>query len=70
MRAVAILLGALLFASEAAAEERWALVLSGASGGAKYAEQMREWRTTLASALVERYGFTTDKVRVDRKSVV
>jgi hypothetical protein len=53
----------LCLASEARAEERWAIVLSGASGGAKYAEQMREWRTTLSAALVERYGFTPDKVR-------
>jgi hypothetical protein len=37
--------------------------LSGASGGAKYAEQMRDWRASLASALVDRYGFAADKVR-------
>jgi hypothetical protein len=54
----------LCVASEARAEERWAVVLSGASGGAKYAEQMREWRTTLSAALVERYGFAPDKVRM------
>ena len=39
------------------------MILSGASGGAKYAEQMREWRSSLASALVDRYGFPADKVR-------
>ncbi|MGH9175666.1 MAG: hypothetical protein ACRD1H_14970 [Vicinamibacterales bacterium] len=59
-----IIVVALSFAAEAQAEERWALVLSGASGGAKYAEQMGEWRTALTSALVDRYGFTADKVRV------
>lgn len=55
-----------LFAAvdSAAAQERWAVVISGASGGPKYAEQMQEWRTTLASALMERYGFAQDKVRV------
>jgi hypothetical protein len=54
----------LVCATSAAAEERWAIVLSGASGGAKYAEQMQQWRTTVASALVDRYGFAADKVRV------
>ena len=42
MRCACVLLAR--FAGGAGAEERWALVLSGASGGAKYAEQMREWR--------------------------
>ena len=64
MRVAASLVLALLLAQEARAEERWALILSGASGGSKYAEQMREWRTTLSSALVDRYGFTAGKVRV------
>ena len=64
MRVVIGLLVAVLCAAEARAEERWAIVLSGASGGAKYAEQMREWRTALAAALVDRYGFTKDKVKV------
>jgi hypothetical protein len=39
-------------------------VLSGASGGPKYAEQMRDWRAGLQSALVDRYGFKADKIRV------
>jgi hypothetical protein len=64
MRIVVIILLPLVFAAEAYGEERWALVLSGASGGAKYAEQMREWRTALSSALIDRYGFPADKVRV------
>jgi hypothetical protein len=64
MRIAAILVLALWSVSEVQAEERWALVLSGASGGPKYAEQMREWRTGIASALVDRYGFSADKVRV------
>ena len=63
MRILAVLLLTLAFARDAAAEERWAIVLSGASGGAKYAEQMRDWRASLVSALVDRYGFPADKVR-------
>jgi hypothetical protein len=64
MRIVLVVVFALVLAAEAAAEERWALILSGASGGPKYAEQMLEWRSVLASALVDRYGFAKDKVRV------
>jgi hypothetical protein len=59
-----VVLGLLLLPSQAAADERWALVLSGASGGPKYAEDMNAWRTTLAGALVDRYGFAKDKVRI------
>jgi len=55
----------LLIAPAAArAEERWAVILSGASGGAKYAEEMNNWRTALTAALVDRYGFNKDKIRV------
>jgi hypothetical protein len=61
---LAALLVGLLAPAIAAAEERWALVLSGASGGPKYAEDMKTWRTALAAALVDRYGFAKDKVRV------
>src|SRR5262245_25751685 len=60
--AVALLL-TVSFAGTASAEDRYALILSGASGGAKYAEQMKEWRGSLQSALVDRYGFPPDKVR-------
>jgi hypothetical protein len=61
----AVIAGLLIsIASVAAAEQRWAVIVSGASGGPKYAEQMKEWRATLQGALVERYGFTADQVRV------
>jgi hypothetical protein len=48
----------------ASAEDRYAIILSGASGGPKYAEQMQTWRTSIAAALVDRYGFPKDKVRL------
>ena len=48
----------------AAAETRWAVIISGASGGEKYAEQMRDWREGLRSALVDRYGFKSEHVRL------
>ena len=63
MRVVVFIVVSLMCAAEARTEERWALVVSGASGGAKYAEQMQGWRTALSSALVDRYGFTADKMR-------
>lgn len=64
MRVAVLVMLASLAAANAAAEERWVLIVSGASGGQKYAEQMREWRATLSSTFVERYGFAADKVRV------
>ena len=40
------------------------MVLSGASGGAKYAEQMADWRSDLSAALVDRYGFKPEFVKM------
>jgi hypothetical protein len=48
----------------ASADVRRAVIISGASGGPKYAEQMREWRTALGAALVDRYGFEQPQVRM------
>jgi hypothetical protein len=53
-----------LLPSVATAETRWAVIVSGASGGPKYAEQMRDWRADIQSALVDRYGFDAARVRV------
>jgi hypothetical protein len=50
--------------SIAAAETRWAVIVSGASGGPKYAEQMRDWRAGIQQALIDRYGFDAANVRV------
>ena len=51
-------------AGGAAAETRWAVIISGASGGEKYAEQMATWRADLRSALVDRYGFKAEHVKL------
>ena len=51
-------------AAGAAAETRWAVIISGASGGEKYAEQMATWRADLRSALVDRYGFKAEHVKL------
>lgn len=54
----------LLCPLSAVAETRWAIIVSGASGGEKYAEQMRDWREGLRSAMVDRYGFKAEHVRL------
>lgn len=46
------------------AETRYAVIVSGASGGEKYAKQMAEWRMAIQSALVDRYKFDKAHVRV------
>lgn len=51
-------------ATQAGAETRYALIVSGASGGEKYAAQMKQWRAGLQTALVERHGFDLKNVRV------
>jgi hypothetical protein len=51
-------------AGNAVAESRWALIISGASGGEKYAEQMATWRNDLRTALIDRYQFKPEFVKV------
>jgi hypothetical protein len=46
------------------AQNRWALIVSGASGGEKYAEQMATWRNELRTTLVNRYQFKPEFVKV------
>lgn len=55
----------------ALAETRWALIISGASGGEKYAEQMAKWRADLHKTLVDRYQFKPEFVKtlVDEAAV-
>lgn len=48
----------------AGAQQQWAIVVSGASGGEKYAEQLRGWRAAIHSALTNRHGFDASRVRV------
>jgi hypothetical protein len=54
-RALAALLLLLIAAAPAAAQERFALVVEGAPGEAKFAEQHAEWREKLATVLRETY---------------
>jgi hypothetical protein len=63
-RFVLVLFVVAFSASNAFAENRWALVISGASGGEKYAEQMAGWRNDLRAALVDRYQFKPEFVKM------
>jgi hypothetical protein len=64
MRIALALVVVVLAAANAAAENRWAIIVSGASGGDKYAEQMNTWRNDLQAALVNRYQFKKEFVKV------
>jgi hypothetical protein len=64
-RAIACVVGALaamLLATPAAAGERYALIVSGASGGEKYAAQHQKWREDLTAALRNTYVFSEANV--------
>ena len=52
-----ILIGFVLFAPQAEAGERYAIIISGASGGEKYAAQQQQWRSDLAAALRGAFNF-------------
>jgi hypothetical protein len=58
------LLALLLLPSVTFAQNRWAVLVSGASGGEKYAEQMATWRNELRTTLVNRYQFKPEFVKV------
>jgi hypothetical protein len=45
-----------------AGDPRWAVIVSGASGGAAYAEQMARWRRDISTGLTTRFGFAADRI--------
>src|SRR5687768_16329940 len=64
MKYIRILVLILAIPLPAVAETRWAVIVSGASGGEKYAEQMATWRSDLRTALIDRYGFKAEHVKL------
>ena len=54
----------LLAAAPALAAERYAVVISGVSGGDKYADQQRRWRTELAAFLTTGFSFSEANILV------
>ena len=45
-----------------ARDGRWAVIVSGASGGQDYAAQLGGWRQAMSSALVSRFGFQPSQI--------
>jgi hypothetical protein len=54
----------LTLASPALAGEKYAVVISGASGGPPYSEKYESWRTKFVKALQDRLGYRDDRVFV------
>ncbi len=54
----------LLGASPSYAGDRYAMILSGASGGDTYAQKYDRWRATIVSTLREKFAYPTDRLRV------
>jgi hypothetical protein len=69
-RSILVLAGLLMAATAAQAQApaaaardpRWAVVVSGASGGADYAKQLATWRQAIQAALTTRFGFPAAQV--------
>jgi hypothetical protein len=61
---ILVMVLSLLIPVVSTAENRWAMIISGASGGDKYAEQMATWRNDLRAALVDRYQFKPEFVKI------
>ncbi|HEY6361939.1 MAG TPA: hypothetical protein VIX63_12580 [Vicinamibacterales bacterium] len=64
MRRLLFLLALLWFAAPAGAAERYAIVVSGVSGGEKYAQQQEKWRADLTGALKTTLAFPEANVVV------
>jgi hypothetical protein len=50
--------------SSASAAERFALIISGASGGQEYAQQYEKWTADLSGVLVDRMKLDRDRVKI------
>lgn len=58
------ILGAAVPAPAAAAGERYAIIITGASGGPEYATKYQGWRTALSRILKDEFGYPADRIRV------
>ena len=59
-----VVLSAIATPGLAAAEERYALIVSGVSGTEKFAESQKTWVSSLQTTLQQRLGFSADRVSV------
>ena len=51
-------------ASPASAADRYALIVTGASGGPQYAQKYENWRTSFVTTLASTFGYPEDHVIV------
>jgi hypothetical protein len=61
---VACLHACVLCGRPAAAGERYALIVTGASGGEAYAQKYAKWRVAFAATLRDKFGYTPDRMFV------
>jgi hypothetical protein len=59
---LAVIMMALLCATRAMAADNYVLIVSGASGGAPYAEKYDGWRNNLVTTLKTKFGYRDDQV--------
>src|SRR5438105_14573531 len=65
LRPTAAILGfAILFAATARAADRFAVVITGASGGEAYAKKYDAWRATFVDTLQKKFGYPVDHLFV------
>ena len=59
---LAVILSVLASVLPAIAGERYALIVTGASGGPQYAKKYEAWRTSLITTLRDRFGYPLDHI--------
>jgi hypothetical protein len=64
----AVVLSVLVADPAAGAEDRYALIVSGATGGGSYVQQYAQWTRTFAQILVEQLRFDSSRVTVLQES--
>ena len=62
LKSLIAVMALVMCAGSAAAGERYALVVTGASGGDAYAQKYDKWRVALAATLRDRFGYTPDRM--------
>src|SRR6185503_17811227 len=50
--------------SPASAADRYALIVTGASGGPQYAQKYETWRTSFVETLTSKFGYPEDRIIV------
>lgn len=64
LRVLAIVIATMLCSTAASAGDRYALIVSGASGGQAFAQKYDAWRTAFVTLLRQKFGYPEDHVIV------